>query len=118
MWDEIDYQKWICNGCQHCVRASVEICLSDQLAAFVASLRARYSLPLTDETDGLICFNQSVPDMTCDPLTPVMEALQTDETDLRPTTDQRCELLKAGWPSVAYWFGQNFPNFHLPQYLH
>jgi hypothetical protein len=88
--------------------------MSREQAIFAAFLANRYSLPLTDETNGLICYNEPVPDLTCDPLTPVMGVLQSDEAGLHPTADQCYKLLKAEWPYVTYWFGEIFPNFHPP----
>jgi hypothetical protein len=71
-------------------------------------------LPLSVETDGLICYNEPVPDLTCDPLTPVLGDLHRDSDGLHPNTDQCFKLLKAEWPYVMYWFHEIFPDFTPP----
>ncbi len=88
--------------------------MSQEQAAFANHAAAAYSLPLIDETNGLICYRQPAPDLTCDPLTPVLGVLDSDADGLHPTPDQCYDLLKAQWPFVTYWFGEIFPNFDPP----
>lgn len=86
--------------------------MSEDLAT--THLATLYSLPLSVETDGLICYNEPVPDLTCDPLTPMLGDLHPDSDGLHPTTDQCFKLLKAEWPYVTHWFQDIFPDFTPP----
>ena len=115
VWDGVSYFKLACVGCDFCIGTNPQICVSEELAAFVGKLEASYSLPLTDEANGLICFRQPVPDLTCDPLTPILGELDAGNTgSLHPTADQCYKLLNTLWPFVTYWFGEMFPNFNPP----
>jgi hypothetical protein len=88
--------------------------MSLEEATFANHADVVYSLPLTDETNGLICYNDPVPDSSCDALTPVLGDLHPSESGLHPTIDQCFKLLKVEWPFVTYWFGEIFPSFKPP----
>ena len=88
--------------------------MSLEQAVFANHAAAVYSLPLKDETNGLICYRQPVPSTTCDALTPILGSFSPDISGLHSTLDQCFQLLKLQWPYVINWFGQIFPNFTPP----
>ena len=88
--------------------------MSLEQAVFANHAAAVYSLPLRDETNGLICYRQPVPSTTCDALTPVLGAITSDFSGLHLTADQCFKLLTGEWGFVTYWFGNIFPDFRPP----
>ena len=89
--------------------------MSEEQADFAKHVATTYSLPLTDETGGLMCYSQPVPKLSCDPLTEVTGAITQDAGNLlHPTVDQCYLLLKSQWPFVMHWFGVFFANFLPP----
>jgi hypothetical protein len=88
--------------------------MSLEEATFANHAAVVYSLPLTDETNGLICYRDPVPDSSCDALTPALGDLHPDISGLHPTIDQCFKLLKTEWPYVSSQFGEIFPHFHPP----
>jgi len=102
------------SSCSYCVGSSEEACMgSEDLNVFATNL-ALAQMPLLSQTNGLICYRQPVPALSCDPLTPITGAITTDASGLHPTLDQCYKLLKVQWPMVGYWFNQIFPDFNPP----
>ena len=119
-WDGATYFQTctlsLCHSsCTHCAAPSLEGCMSEEQADFAIHVAATYSLPLTTETNGAMCYRQPVPpDPSCDPLTSVLGNVVTDGAGLHPTADQCYKLLKTSWPLINSWFDHYFPNFSPP----
>ena len=102
------------SDCSYCVGSSKEACMgSKDLTAFATDL-ASAQMPLLSQTNGLICYRQPVPALSCDPWTPITGAITTDASGLHPTLEQCYELLKVQWPMVGYWFSELFSDFTPP----
>ena len=71
----------MCRGCQYCAGASQE-----EQAAFAYHTVEVYSWPLTSEANGFICYRQSVPDTSCDALTPMVTCTLTPQAYILPLT--------------------------------
>lgn len=110
-WDEVDYFRWCCNaGCSYCAGVSPAACMkSEDEASFATLLTALYSLPLASAANGLMCYRQPVPTLTCDPLLAVIGNIGT-----AAGPDECFKLLTGQWPYVKYWFSDLFPNFTPP----
>ena len=102
------------SSCIHCVTSRVEDCVSASQADFAYYASDLYNLPLTDETDGMICYRQPVPQLDCNPLAIVTGTISEDVDGLHPTKDQCNELLTIQWPVLTGWFNEFFPDFTLP----
>ena len=103
------------SSCTHCAAPSLEGCMNEEEADFAQYVATTYSLPLTDETNGVMCYRQPVPRLDCDPLTEVTKAITEDLAGLHPTADQCYELLTVQWPFVAHWFNVFFSDFRPPE---
>lgn len=77
VWDEVDYFRWCCSaGCSYCAGVSPAACMnSEDEASFATLLTALYSLPLASAANGLMCYRQHVPTLTCDPLLAVIGSI-------------------------------------------
>jgi hypothetical protein len=104
------------SGCAYCVGTTQGACMkSKELAIFATYLASSFSLPLLDQTNGLICYRQPVSVQTCNPQLEAMAgSIISDASGLHPTLDQCYRLLRVQWPFITLWFGELFPNFTPP----
>jgi hypothetical protein len=104
------------SGCTYCVGTTQGACMgSKELAIFATYLASSFSLPLLDQTNGLICYRQPVPGQSCNPLPEAMaSSIISDASGLHPTLDQCYRFLRVQWPYITLWFGELFPTFTPP----
>lgn len=105
------------NGCAFCFGTAADECLTQEQSEFIDKIAALTSdaLPLTTETNGLMCYRQSRPTTSCtpDPLETVVGSI-TDYTptgSAKPTLKQCKKLLVAYWPFLMRWFTEFFGTF-------
>ena len=108
------------SGCLYCYGSTADECLTQEQSEFIDKIAALTSgaLPLTTETDGLMCYRQRRPAISCtpDPLEAVVDSI-TDYTpagNAKPTSKQCKKLLVAEWPFLMHWFTQFFGTFPGP----
>ena len=108
------------NGCAFCYGPGADECLTQEQSEFLDKISTLTSgaLPLTTETNGLMCYRQRRPAISCtpDPLEAVVDPI-TDYTpagNAKPTSKQCKKFLVAEWPFIMHWFTQFFGTFPGP----
>lgn len=105
-------------GCPYCIGTDPSECMSPDEAEFVQFTREYLSLPMLEESRGLVCFRQSM--LTHDCVPDAIEQITGPILDYgtgaaKPTKHQCYHMLKANWPFVTYWFNKLFPGFVGPR---
>lgn len=116
-WEMINYHEFCCDSsCPLCVGPTIAACMANRAQTdFVVTGITTLHLPFLFEKDGAVCYEQRIPNPTCNPLTEVVTGTINSDTDgLHPTTEQCYEILSASWPYVEYWFGNLFQDFSPP----
>ena len=102
------------SGCSYCFTNALEGCTKKDPFTFALNF-ASFGLPLTVQTDRLICYRQPLPTLSCDPLTPILGSLNPDVNGLvHPNLGQCYILLQTQWPIVVLYFGKVFEHFTPP----